>query len=99
MKTLMYVMSDDTKWLEREEDLPFTPHPGIDLDSIAGGQSLRVSGMSYDVVGQFFKLRLSWLSMDAIKAQDMLNFGVGWKIVGEEEPKAIKSDDGPLFLL
>ena len=80
MKTLMYIMSNDVKWMEYEVDLPFAPYPGHDFTGISGEQPLRITGMSYDIPGQFYKLRLGWLSPDPMMSQDMLALNVGWKI-------------------
>lgn len=75
-------MTNDVKWMEREEELPFIPYPGHDFTGLAGEQPLRISGMSYDIPGQFFKLRLNWLSSDPLTAQAMMDLDVGWKIKG-----------------
>ena len=78
MKTIMYVMSNDAKWMEREENLLFTPYPGTDIDGITGGQALRINGMAYNVAENYFKLRLSWLSPDPLTSAEMVE--LGWKI-------------------
>jgi len=43
---------------------------------------LRISGISYDVPGQFFKLRLAWLSQEPMASEAMLKLGAGWKVRG-----------------
>lgn len=78
MKTLAYLMSDDAKWMEKELDLPYTPHPGTDLDGLVGEQPLRINGMSYNVNGDFFKLRLAWLSHEAMHSSEMVK--LGWTV-------------------
>ena len=78
MKTFLFIMANDTKWMEREDDLPFVPYPGFDFIGLAGDQPLRISGMSYDIPGQFFKIRLAWLSPDPMDSGPMIQNG--WKI-------------------
>lgn len=73
-------MSNDTKWLELEKELPFVPYPGFNFTGIAGEQELKISGMSYDISKDLFKIRLSWLSMEPMNADDMVALNIGWKI-------------------
>ena len=75
-------MANDTKWMEMEKEIPFVPYPGLDFTGLAGEQPLRISGISYDVPGQFFKLRLAWLSQEPMASEAMLKLGAGWKVRG-----------------
>jgi len=80
MKTLMYLMANDVKWVEREEELDFFPFHGLDFIGIAGEQSLRINSVSWDIQGKFFKVRLSWLSPDPMTSSELINLNVGWKL-------------------
>jgi hypothetical protein len=80
MKVIMYIMANDTKWVEREEDLPFFPFHGLDLTGMAADQPLRINSVSYDLPGQFFKIRLSWMSNEPINSKDLVD-NHGWKLV------------------
>jgi hypothetical protein len=80
MKTFMLVMANDTKWLEREQDLPFTPYPGMTLSGLAVDEELKISAMSYDVELDAFKIRLAWLTMQPLTSSQMLALDVGWKL-------------------
>lgn len=73
-------MTNDCKWLEREQDLPFTPYPGLTFDGLAGPQPLKISGMSYDISDNHYKLRLAWLSPDPMDSEPMIALNVGWKV-------------------
>jgi hypothetical protein len=75
MITRMYIMSNDAKWMERIEDLSFTPYPGMDFTGSVGEQPLRISGMSYDVVDRSFKVRLAWLSHEPLTSAQMVELG------------------------
>ena len=68
-------MSNDAKWMEKTTELPFTPYPGMNFEGLAGEQPLKISGMSYDVIGNFYKLRLAWLSPDPMMSDEMLKLG------------------------
>ena len=81
MKTIMYIMTNDTKWLEREQNLSFIPYPGLSFDGLAADQPLKISGMSYDVTKDNFKIRLAWLSQDPLNSAAMMALDVGWKII------------------
>jgi hypothetical protein len=81
MRTKMYLMANDTKWLELEEDLDFVPYPGLSFDGIAGEQSLKISGASYNVKEKYFKVRLAWLTIDPLNSQELLDLDIGWSIV------------------
>lgn len=78
MKTIMYIMANDAKWVQQELDLPFTPYPGMDFEGLAGEQPLKISGMSYNVKGSYYKLRLAWLSQDPLDSKQMLEYG--WEL-------------------
>lgn len=79
-KCIFHIMANDTKWLEREEEIPFAPYPGINFEGIAGDQPLKVSGMSYDLKDKIYKVRLAWLSQEPLNSQKMLELDVGWKV-------------------
>ena len=83
----MYLMANDTKWVEREEDLPFLPYPGFDFVGIAGEQPLRISGMSFHIPNQVFKIRLAWLSSDPLTSKTLIDMDVGWKLKEDENEK------------
>lgn len=70
-------MSNDVKWMEYEMDLSFVPQVGTDIAGISAEQPLRISGLLYDVPGEYVKLRLAWLSPEPMDSKDMLNHG--WK--------------------
>jgi hypothetical protein len=78
MKILMYIRSNDVKWMEREEDLPFVPQVGTDFEGISSEQPLRISGLSYNIQEQFIKVRLAWLSAEPMDSSEMVK--LGWKI-------------------
>lgn len=75
MKTLIYLMSDDAKWMEQVLELPYVPHPGTDLDGLIEDQSLRINGMTYNVKENYFKIRLSWLSPNSLHSSEMTKQG------------------------
>lgn len=81
----MYLMANDTKWVKVEKQLSFVPYPGMNFDGLAGEQSLKISGMSYDTNSGSFKIRLAWLSQDPMMSADMLSLGIGWTLVEEGE--------------
>lgn len=81
MKTFLYIMANDTKWVRCEHDLPFAPYPGMDIEGLAGEQPLRISGMAYDVGKQTVKVRLAWLSQDPLRSADLVALNVGWELV------------------
>lgn len=74
----MYIRSNDVKWMEREEDLPFVPQVGTDFEGISSEQPLRISGLSYNIQEQFIKVRLAWLSAEPMDSSEMVK--LGWKI-------------------
>ena len=79
----MYVMGNDTKWVERITELPFFPFHGLDFQGIAADQPLRVNSVLYDITdleNPFFKIRLSWLSQQPLTSKQMVDLGVGWQI-------------------
>jgi hypothetical protein len=94
MKTYFYLMSNDCKWLERTQELSFTPYPGMTFDGLAAEQPLKISGMAYDVAGDFFKIRLAWLSAEPMVAADLLALGVGWEVKGRASETATGSGTG-----
>jgi hypothetical protein len=79
-KCRMFVMANDTKWLEREQDLPFTPYPGMTFSGLAVDEELKISAMSYDVELDAFKIRLAWLTMTPPTSDVLLSLDVGWQL-------------------
>lgn len=80
MKTLMYILSNDAKWMEREDDLPFTPHAGLAIEGLTDEQPIKINTMTYNVTEQHFKLRMSWVSPDPMTSKDMLKLNLGWRL-------------------
>ena len=75
----MYIMANDAKWVKREEDLDFTLYPGMNLTGLAKDHELKISGMSFDVPGKFYKLRLAWLTDQPMASKEMVE--LGWENV------------------
>ena len=79
MKTIMYIMANDAKWMKKEMEMPFTPVPGMSIQGIADEHELKISGMCY-VIGEenYLKLRLAWLTDTPLNSKTMINFG--WEL-------------------
>jgi hypothetical protein len=77
MKTYAYILSHDAKWHEKEFDITFIPQIGSDLDGLVE-QPLRINGLSYHIKEDILKLRMSWLSMDALTSVELEKFD--WKL-------------------
>jgi hypothetical protein len=73
-------MSNDAKWMKKEIELPFTPYPGMNFEGITGEQPLKISGMSYMVTEDCFKLRLAWLSDKPLNSKEMIALDIGWEL-------------------
>ena len=79
----MYLMANDTKWVMNHQDCPFVPFAGLDIGGLAGEQPLRVSGVEWDIPGNFIKLRLSWLSAEPLTSQQLYDLNVGWEVAAK----------------
>jgi hypothetical protein len=82
-KVKMYIMANDAKWVMNIRDLSFVPFSGMDFEGLAGEQSLRVSGMSYDVTENFFKVRLAWLSAEPMLSRELIDLNIGWEMAAK----------------
>ena len=74
------MLTNDAKWVMCEQEWDFLAYPGMNIDGLAGEQSLKISGLSYDIKEKTFKLRLAWLSAEPINSSDMFDMNVGWEI-------------------
>jgi len=79
MKVYMYIMSNDVKWMEREDDIPFAPYPGLGIEGVGGEHQTRVSTMSWDTVNRHIRCRLAWMSDQPLTSAELVKLNVGWK--------------------
>ncbi len=79
MKTKMYLMANDSKWVMNVRECPFVPFTGMDVGGLADEQPVRVSGVEWNIPDNFIKLRLSWLSSEPLTSQQLYDLNVGWE--------------------
>lgn len=77
----IFLMANDTKWVECVKEMPSVPFPGMDLTGLAGEQPLKVSGVGYNLDEGRYQLRVNWLSQQPLTSAQLIELNVGWQLV------------------